>query len=150
MGIAARLCPFTTSFVQRFVISGGKLGNHCMLFPRNDPGAAVILDFRGQTWQSLQRLPGIGSPACSGRCGNEVRIRFHSSLPQRRKVPPAVVVAATRSASDSNFRCCKGEWFRLQLSLRQRGPNPILIFAAAKENGSACSCRSGNEVRVRY
>ena len=28
--------------------------------------------------------------------------------------PPAVVVAATRSASDSNFRSGKGEWFRLQ------------------------------------
>ena len=28
--------------------------------------------------------------------------------------PPAVVVAATRFASDSNFRSGKGEWFRLQ------------------------------------
>ena len=39
---------------------------------------------------------------------------------QRRKVPPAVVVAATRSASDSILRCRKGEWFRLQQSLRLR------------------------------
>ena len=29
-------------------------------------------------------------------------------------VPPAAVVAATRSASDSILRCRKGEWFRLQ------------------------------------
>ena len=29
------------------------------------------------------------SSACSGRSGNEVRIRFHSSLPRRRMVPPA-------------------------------------------------------------
>ena len=85
-----------------------------MLFPRNDPGAAVILDFRGQTWQSLQRLPGIGSPACSGRCGNEVRIRFKFSLPRRRIGPSTVVVAATRSASDTNFLCDNREWFRLQ------------------------------------
>ena len=89
MAIAARLCPFTTSCVQRFLISGpdlritarfspethsnvqrfwisgGKLGNHCRFFHGKDLGAAVIPDFRGQTWQSLQKLPGIGPPACS-------------------------------------------------------------------------------------
>ena len=42
------------------------------------------------------------------------------------------------SATDSNFRCCKGEKFRLQWSWRRRGPRPIPFFAAAKENGSAC------------
>ena len=29
------------------------------------------------------------SSACSGRSGNEVRVRFHSLLPRRRMVPPA-------------------------------------------------------------
>ena len=29
-------------------------------------------------------------------------------------------------------------------------PRPILFFVAAKENGSACYGRSGNEVRVRF
>ena len=58
--------------------------------------------------------------ACSGCSGNEVRVRFYSSLPQRRMVPPAVVVAATRSASDSILRFREGEWFRLQQSSRQR------------------------------
>ena len=78
-------------------------------------------------------------PACSNRCGSDLprpilisvatkengppaavvaaaifRVRFYSSLPQRRMVPPAVVVAATRSASDSILRCRNGEWFRLQ------------------------------------
>ena len=38
------------------------------------------------------------------------------------------------SASDSNRRCRKGEWYRLQLPSRRRGPRPILIFAAAKKN----------------
>ena len=42
------------------------------------------------------------------------RVRFYSSLPQRKMVPPAVDVAATRSASDSILRCRNGEWFRLQ------------------------------------
>ena len=52
--------------------------------------------------------------ACSGRSGYEVRVRFCFSLTQRRMVQPAVVVAATRSASDSVFCCRKEEWFRLQ------------------------------------
>ena len=60
------------------------------------------------------------SSACSGRSGNEVRVRFYSSLQQRRMVPPAVVVAATRSASDSILRFREGEWFRLLQSSRQR------------------------------
>ena len=32
---------------------------------RHYPTAAVIPDFRGQTWESLQGLPEIGPPACS-------------------------------------------------------------------------------------
>ena len=52
--------------------------------------------------------------ACNGRGGYEVRFRFHSPLPQRKMVPPATAVAATRSASDSILRCREGEWFRLQ------------------------------------
>ena len=83
--IAAGFCPETASSVQRFLISGGEFGNHCRFFPRNDLSAAVILDFRGSIWESLQR--GM--------------------------VSPAVVVAATRSVSDSNFRSGKEEWFRL-------------------------------------
>ena len=55
-----------------------------------------------------------------------------------RNGPPTVVVAATRSVSDSNFLCGNREWFRLQQPLRQRVPRPILFFAAARENGFAC------------
>ena len=62
----------------------------------------------------------------------------HSSSPPRRIVPPAAAVAATRSASDSVFRCRKEKWFRLQRSWRLRGPRPILFFVAAKKIGSAC------------
>ena len=114
MGITARLCPFTTSCVQRFRISGVKLGNHCMLFPGNALGAAVILDFR---------------PRLGNRCSVLAAAVKNG--------PPAVVVAATRSVSDSNFLCGNREWFRLQWPLRQRGPRPILFFAAARENGFA-------------
>ena len=37
------------------------------------------------------------------------------------------------SASDSNLRSGKGEWFRLLRSLRQRFPRPIPIFVAAEK-----------------
>ena len=65
---------------------------------------------------------------------------------QRRIVSPAAAVAATMSASDSNFRCRKGEWFRLQRPWRLRCPRPILFFVAAKGNGSACSSRRGSDL----
>ena len=37
------------------------------------------------------------------------------------------------SVSDSNLRCCKGEWSRLQRSWRQRFPRLILFFCSGKE-----------------
>ena len=58
--------------------------------------------------------------ACYGRSGNDVRVRFYSSFPQRRMVPSAAVVAETMSASDSNLRCGKEEWFRLQTATNPR------------------------------
>ena len=45
---------------------------------------------------------------------------FKPSLPQRRMVSPAAVVATTMSVSDSILRCCKGEWFRLQTATNPR------------------------------
>ena len=165
MGITARLCPFTPSCVQRFLISGGQFKNRCKVMPVYALLCAAIPDFRGSIWESLQGycpftplacsdslFEGVNlgiaarlcpftsscvqrflisgqdlridaaekSSACSGRSGNEVRVRFYSSLPQRRMVPPVVVVAATRSASDSILRFREGEWFRLQQSLRLR------------------------------
>ena len=63
--ITARFSPETHSSVQRFWISGGKLGNHCRFFHGKDLGAAVIPDFRGQTWQSLQDFPQKHPQHCS-------------------------------------------------------------------------------------
>ena len=90
--IDASFSPITPFCVHRFLISGSNLGINAA----------------------------EKSSACSGRSGNDVRVRFYSSLPQRRMVPPAVVVAATRSASDSILRFREGEWFRLPQSSRQR------------------------------
>ena len=117
-----------------------RLANQCSFLPGNASCTAVILDLRGSIWESLQHhrscseeLPACSARrgndlphpilifvaakengfACSGRGGYDVRVRFYSSLPQRRMVPPAVVVAATRSAS-------------------------VLFFVVAKKNGFAC------------
>ena len=116
MGITARLCPFTPSCVQRFLISSPDL--------EIDASFSPITPFCVQRFrisgQDLRIDAAEKSSACSGRSGNEVRVRFYSSLPQRRMVPPVVVVAATRSASDSILRFREGEWFRLQQSSRLR------------------------------
>ena len=64
LGITARLCPFTPSCVQRFLISGGKLGNRCKVFPVYALLRAVILDFRGSIWESLQGYARLRPLAC--------------------------------------------------------------------------------------
>ena len=73
--------------------SGPEIENQCTIFPRFDPGAAVILDFK---------------PRLGNRCS--------VIAAAVRNGPPAPVVAATRSASDSNFRCRNRELFRLHRS----------------------------------
>ena len=60
--------------------------------------------------------------------------------------PPAVVVAATMSASDSNFVAAKKNGFACSGRGDYDLPRPILIFVAAKKNGFACYGRSSNEV----
>ena len=49
-------------------------------------------------------------------------------------------------ASILDFRPRLGNRCRKAVAQRQRGPRPILIFVAAKKNGSACSGRSSNYV----
>ena len=74
-------------------------------------------------------------PPTTAVAASTFRVRFYSSLPRRRTVSPAAVVAATSSASDSNFLSCKEEW---PACIGRRGndlPRPILIFVAAKKNG---------------
>ena len=61
-------------------------------------------------------------------------------------VSPATAVAATRSASDSNFRCRREEWFRLQLPWMQRFSAYDSNFRSGKENGSACYGRGCNDL----
>ena len=77
-------------------------------------------------------------PACSGRDGYDVRVRFYSSLPQRRMARLQQSSRLRPSASDPNFRCRKGEWPACSNRCGSVLPRPILISVATKENGSAC------------
>ena len=60
-------------------------------------------------------------PAYSGRSGNEVLRPILFCIAAKKNSPPAVAVAATRSASDSILRCRKGERFRLQDAVADAG-----------------------------
>ena len=89
------------SFEQRKISTMPKYGNHHVI-TSNSP---VLL---------LQAAPRTGHKnnlvAAAFVAATTFRVRFCSSLPQRRMVPPATVVVATMSVSDSILRCCKGEW----------------------------------------
>ena len=129
-----------TAFAAAILDSGVRIGNRCKLFPVYALFRASILDFRPKLENRCKFFPGFGpgaasildfKPRLANRCSTIVvavkngshaaavaatrfRVRFYSSLPQRRMVSPAAAVAATRSASVSILRCRKEEWFRLQ------------------------------------
>ena len=63
--------------------------------------------------------------ACSDRCGTDFPRLILIFAAAKENGPPAATVAATLSVSDSNLRCCEGEW-------------------------PACSGRRDNDVRVRF
>ena len=115
---------------------------------------ASFLDFRprlGNRCSAIAATVRNGS-ACSSRSGNEVRVRFYSSLPQRRiarlqhrceaqagtgcheggiilsKKPPEwhLSLPQQRYASDSNLCRCKEEW-------------PACSGRCCKEDSPACS-----------
>ena len=124
-----------------------KLANRCKLFPIYTLFRASILDFRPSLENRCSAIAATvrNGSACSSRSGNEVRVRFYSSLPQRRiarlqhrceaqagtgcheggiilsKKPLEwhLSLPQQRYASDSNLCRDRGEWFRLQWSLLQ-------------------------------
>ena len=63
--ITARLCQFTLSCVQRFLISGGQFKNRCKVMPVYALLCAAIPDFRGSIWESLQGYCPFTPLACS-------------------------------------------------------------------------------------
>ena len=128
-----------------------RLGNRCKVFSGNIPKAASILDFMPRLENRCKVFPG-NSPKAASILDFMPRLENHGKYCrwQRRMVSPAAAVAATMSASDSNLRCHEGEWPACSARRGNDLPRPILIFVAAKKNGSACNGRGGYEVRVRF
>ena len=63
---------------------------------------------------------------------------------------PAVAVAATRSASDSNLRCREEKWLACY-DRRDNGlPRPILVFVAVKKIGPPATTVATTAFRVRF
>ena len=128
MGIAARLCPFTPSCVQRFLISWGKFGNRCRVTDaamRIVSPAAVMAAAMSASDSILRGRKGKWH-ACSGR--------------RRNGLPRPILI----------FRCRKGEWPACYGRRRNDLPRPILFFVAAKENGSPAAAVAATRFRIRF
>ena len=120
------------------MISGGQFENHCrkVVAQRQRLPRPILISSRQRKIVSPAAVVATTRSASDSnlRRGKEKCFRL-----------PVAGFAVKSSASDSNRRCRKGEWFRLQRPWRLRGPLPIPFSVAAKENGFACSGRSGND-----
>ena len=116
-----------------------RLGNRCKVFPVYILFRASILDFkprlanrcRGEWFRLLQPSRTQAGTGCheGGIILSTKPPERHLSLPQQ------------RSASDSNLRSGKEEWFACCVRGGNDLPRPILIFVASKKKGFACSIR---------
>ena len=85
--------------MQRFLISGGKLGNRCKVMPVYALLRAAILDFRVELGNrcSVIVVAVENSSACSGRCRNGLPRPILIFVAAKENGPPAVAVVATDS-----------------------------------------------------
>ena len=116
------------------MISVGQFGNRCrgewfrlqQLLRQRCSASDSILHSRKEEWFRLQRLLRQRSSASDSnlRCCREEWFRLQRLSRQR------------SSASDSNLRCCKEEWPACRGRRGNDLSHLILIFVAAKKNGS--------------
>ena len=121
LGIDARFYPFMPSFVHRFLISS--------------PDLRIDAGFSPETPSSVHRFL-ISGPdlRIDARFSPETAQRLHRFL---------ISYTDLRiDAAENSFACSS----RCGSDL----PRPILIFVAAKENGSACNGRDCYDVRFRF
>ena len=92
-----------------------RLGNRCMLLPVYALLRASILDFRPRLANRCNTIVVAveNGPPAMAVAATTFRVRFYSSLPQRRTARLLRPSPQRPYASDSNFRCREGEWFRL-------------------------------------
>ena len=150
MGITARLCPFTPSCVQRFLISGGQFKNRCKVMPVYALLCAAIPDFRGSIWESLQGYCPFTPLACSDSLFEGVNLGIAARLcPFTPSFVHRFLISGPDLGIDARF-----SQFTPSFVHRFLTSSPNLRIAAAsrrcKEEWYACSDRSGDDVRVRF
>ena len=132
---------------------------------RHYPTTAVIPDFRGQTWQSLQDFPKKHTPACSDSGFHGVNLGIAarncpemSSCVQRFLISGSDLRITARFSPETHsnvqrFRISWGQFGnRCKESLRIASccssiPRPTLTFVAAQKNSplAAQSCGTGGD-----
>ena len=120
---------------------GARLANRCKVFSGNSPKAASILDFIHRLANQCSFLPGNAS--CTAVI-LDLRGSIWESLQHHRRSSEELPACSARRCNEL--------------------PRPILIFVAAKRNGSACSgsqqrpsasdsilrCRKGEWFRLQW
>ena len=171
MRIDARISPFKSSCVHRFLISSpdllidarGEWFRLQQLLRQRCSASDSILRSRKEEWFRLQRLSRQRSsasesnfrrckeewPACRGRRGNDLSHLILIFVAAKKNGSPCSGYRTTRSAADSILRSCKEEWLACIGRSGDDLPRLILIFVAAEKNGSACSgCRDNDLPRL--
>ena len=132
LGNRCKLFPVNTLFRASILDFRPRLGNRCKDFPVYPLFRASILDFKARPANRCMVLPVYALLRTS-------ILDFRVELGNRCSIivvtvengPPAMAVAATRSASDSILRCRKGEWLACSGRSGSDLLRPILFFVAA-------------------
>ena len=109
----ARLQNTTTPTDASILDFRARLENRCMVLPVYPLFRASILDFRPRLGNRCKDFPIYGLLRAS-------ILDLRGSIWESLQGFPTELVVSTVSASDSNFRCGKEEWFRLQRQSRRR------------------------------
>ena len=121
-----------------------RLENRCKLFPVYTLIRASILDFRAKLANRCRVSP------AEFVVSTVFRVRFYSSLLQRRMARLLRPSRQQPSASDSNFRSYKEEWPACYDRCGSNLPRPILIFEAEKKNGPPATSVATTCFRVQF
>ena len=130
---------------------GPELGNHCKVLPVYAILRASILDFRLKLENRCRVFPGNAFQRAS-ILDFGLRLANRCSFLPGNASCTAVILDLMGSIWESlqHHRRSSEELPACSARRCNELPRPILIFVAAKRNGSACSGRRGYEVRIRF
>ena len=140
LGNRCKLFPVNTLFRASILDFRPRLGNRCKLFSVNTLFRASILDFRVELGNrcSIIVVAVENGPPAMAVAATTFRVRFYSSLLQRRTARLLRPLRQRPSASDSILR------------RRNDLPHPILFFVVAKENGPPAAVVAATIFRIRF